>query len=224
MKYAIVNDSKVEAKPKLKGICPHCQSEMIAKCGKIKVWHWAHKGNPPCDPWWESETQWHRDWKDQFPKEWQEISHLDHRTGEKHIADIQTAHGLTLEFQHSAIKPEERESREDFYDNLIWVVDGKLNGIDRHFNMGFSRDPIMQKPLAYRFSIFGRSRFFHNWTLRDFDNSKVKVFFDFGTEILWRFVYFDESQKSGAVGPISKKDFIEDCINGIEIRKTYIED
>lgn len=37
-----------------------------------------------------------------------------------------TEDGLILEFQHSRIKPDERDSREPFYEKLIWVVDGKL--------------------------------------------------------------------------------------------------
>ena len=76
MRFAIVDGQKVESSPKAKGVCPHCESEMTAKCGRVKVWHWFHKGKPPCDPWWESETEWHREWKDNFPKEWQEAAPL----------------------------------------------------------------------------------------------------------------------------------------------------
>lgn len=93
MRFSIVDGEKAEAQPKAKGICPHCQSEMLAKCGRVKVWHWAHKGNPPCDPWWESETEWHREWKDRFPKEWQEITHIDPISGEQHIADVKNPFG-----------------------------------------------------------------------------------------------------------------------------------
>ncbi|WDD92819.1 hypothetical protein Bsp3421_002850 [Burkholderia sp. FERM BP-3421] len=78
---------------------------MVAKCGRVKVWHWAHKGKKPCDPWYESETQWHRDWKDKFPREWQEVVDHDAQSGEIHIADVKTPHGLVLEFQHSPRRP-----------------------------------------------------------------------------------------------------------------------
>jgi hypothetical protein len=44
--------------------------------------------------------------------------------GELHIADVRTPSGLVLEFQHSAIKPDERRSREAFYSNMLWIVDG----------------------------------------------------------------------------------------------------
>jgi ssDNA-binding Zn-finger/Zn-ribbon topoisomerase 1 len=66
MRRALVDGAKAEAQPKLRGECTGCGGEMVAKCGRVKVWHWAHKGAPPCDPWWENETEWHREWKDRF--------------------------------------------------------------------------------------------------------------------------------------------------------------
>ena len=213
MRYALVDGKKEEALPKAKGICPHCQSEMTAKCGRVKVWHWAHKGNPPCDPWWESETRWHREWKDQFPKEWQEILHIDPVTGEQHIADVKNPFGLAIEFQHSFIKPEERASREEFYEKMIWVVDGTRNELDEsYFNMGLSSSPLTKSPLAYQMAWWGRSMLLHNWS-----KAKVKVFLDFGKDVLWRLIFFDSSKKVGAVGPLPKRAFIEDCMKGVKV-------
>lgn len=215
MRFALVDDQKTEAKPKLKGVCPHCESEMIARCGRVKVWHWAHKGNPPCDPWWESETEWHREWKDNFPIEWQEISHIDPNTGERHIADVKNPYDLVIEFQHSPIKPQEREAREKFYGEMIWVVDGTRGALDEsYFNMGLY-GPIQENPLAYQVEWWGRSRLLHNWA-----DSSVKVFLDFGKEVLWRLVFFDSKKKLGAVGPIPKSALIEDCFNGTKISVT----
>ena len=74
MKYAVSNDQRIEATPKAVGKCPCCGADLIARCGDLKVWHWAHKGRRVCDHWWESETEWHRAWKDTFPKEWQEVT------------------------------------------------------------------------------------------------------------------------------------------------------
>lgn len=104
---------------------------MLAKCGTQKVWHWAHKGRLTCDPWWEPETEWHRAWKNQFPISWQEVPLRSKETGELHIADVQTPHGLVMEFQHSAIDPAELASRERFYENMLWVVDGTRLASDR---------------------------------------------------------------------------------------------
>lgn len=124
MKFANVGSHRVEAKPGLVGVCPACSSVMIAKCGRKRVWHWAHKASPACDRWWEPETEWHRGWKSEFPVDWQEIITED-EVGERHIADIQTPNGVTIEFQHSPIPLDERHSREKHYGNLIWVVDGR---------------------------------------------------------------------------------------------------
>jgi len=96
---------------------------MVPKCGKFKVWHWAHKVGAACDPWWENETEWHRAWKALFPDHWQEV--IQHSAdGEKHIADVKTEREWVIEFQHSSIDPEERRAREAFYRQLVWVVDG----------------------------------------------------------------------------------------------------
>jgi competence CoiA-like predicted nuclease len=124
MKFALVDNDKIEATKGAKGICPGCGSELIAKCGDIKLHHWAHKGNRNCDLWWENETEWHRQWKNNFLKEWQEVILRDELTGEKHIADIRTSYGVVIEFQHSHIDPQERIKRESFYKNMVWVVDG----------------------------------------------------------------------------------------------------
>lgn len=124
MLIAKVNGKRCHATKGAKGNCPFCGGEVIAKCGEQKVAHWAHKSKKECDTWHEKETDWHLMWKNYFPIEWQEIIKQDSQTGEKHIADVHTPQGFTLEFQHSHIKPEERRSREAFYKNMNWVVDG----------------------------------------------------------------------------------------------------
>ncbi len=130
MKYAIVNGEKTEAFKGGKGVCPSCSSELIARCGDVKINHWSHKGIRDCDFWWENETEWHRQWKNQFPKEWQEIVHFD-ENGEKHIADVKTKNDWIIEFQHSYLKPEERISRINFYSKLVWVIDGLRRETDK---------------------------------------------------------------------------------------------
>lgn len=100
-----------------------CASAMIAKCGPRKIPHWAHHRIRNCDPWWEPETPWHRDWKNQFPEECREVSHLA-LDGEVHRADVKTPTGIVIELQHSSITDAERLSREEFYGNLVWVLDG----------------------------------------------------------------------------------------------------
>jgi competence protein CoiA len=129
MLTADVNGNRSRPLPGAVGTCPFCQSEMIARCGEVRVHHWAHKSKLNCDPWWEPETDWHRNWKNEFPLRWQERILWDEATREKHIADVFTLAGLTVEVQHSHLEPEERRAREAFYKNMLWIVDGsRLEG------------------------------------------------------------------------------------------------
>lgn len=174
MKYALVNDGKREAVKGLAGSCPSCGNPMIAKCGEKKIHHWSHKGKLECDPWWENETQWHRDWKGYFPIDWQEVTHRDEATGEKHIADVKTSKGWILEFQHSYLKPTERNSRNDFYKKIAWVVDGtRLKGdLEKVLEALKSGKPVNQ--LVLKIAPNACSLF------KDWASTHAPVFFDFG--------------------------------------------
>ena len=125
MKYAIIDENRSLPFPKAKGICPSCRNPMQAKCGTKVIWHWAHVSRKHCDPWWENETEWHREWKSFYPEDWQEVVLFDSKTNEKHIADVKTENGLVLEFQNSPISVEELISREIFYENMVWIVNAE---------------------------------------------------------------------------------------------------
>jgi competence protein CoiA len=124
MHFALIDNVRKEAEHGLIGLCPGCFQPVIAKCGRQRIWHWAHRNNKICDNWWEPETEWHHSWKNKYPVDWQEVFLPDNQTGEKHMADVRTTHDLVIEFQHSHIDPTERQSREKFYQNMVWVVDG----------------------------------------------------------------------------------------------------
>jgi len=124
MQYALVNGKRSQALKGMKGVCEHCNKDVIAKCGKIKLHHWAHQRIKDCDHWWEPETLWHREWKNLFPEEFREVLFVDKITGEPHRADIHTDKGITIEFQYSHIDPQEQTSREKFYQNMVWVING----------------------------------------------------------------------------------------------------
>ena len=143
MKYSLISGQRQEAQPGQSGECACCSSPTVAKCGEIKVWHWAHKGKRHCDPWWENETEWHRTWKSHFPTDWQEVIHQA-EDGTKHIADVKTDQGWVLEFQHSSLADEERQARNNFYPQLVWIVDGMRRKRDKtqFFNALEGRGPI----------------------------------------------------------------------------------
>jgi hypothetical protein len=162
---------------------------MISKCGEVRVWHWAHQGRRTCDPWWENETEWHRNWKDRFPKEWQEVVQQD-RNGERHIADVKTDRGRVLEFQRSHLNPEERRSREAFYENLIWIVDGTRRSRDQSQFLKALQEGVVVDERARICRVFpDECRLLVEWS-----ESAAPVLFDFagarasGDSALWLLV------------------------------------
>ena len=171
MRLALVNDVRTEPVPNVRGKCCLCGDDMISKCGQYVRWHWAHKTRITCDPWQESETDWHRYWKDAFPIDCQEVVHIDGRTKEKHIADVKTPAGFVVEVQHSPIAEEEARSREVFYRNMIWIVDAQhLTG---WFSVGMAHDLASCCPMMYQVKWWGSSKLLDKWS-----KSRVHVYFD----------------------------------------------
>jgi hypothetical protein len=175
MKYALVNGVKSEAKKKLVGYCPSCGKEMTSKCGPDRVDHWAHKGIRDCDSWHEPETPWHREWKAHFHTDWQEITH-NAEDGEIHRADVKTDTEWVLEFQHSFLNQEERQSRDDFYPKLVWVVDGMRRLKDKkRFNDAIKdARTVNSSPPIYKIDFPDEFRIINEWY-----NSPNLVFLDF---------------------------------------------
>ncbi|WP_245441680.1 competence protein CoiA family protein [Rhizobium leguminosarum] len=50
MKFALVEGIRQEATAGARGLCPGCSSSVIAKCGEIRLHHWAHLSTMVCDP------------------------------------------------------------------------------------------------------------------------------------------------------------------------------
>ena len=215
MKYAIINGVKAEAIKGTSGTCPTCGSELVAKCGEVKVNHWAHKGNRNCDPWWENETNWHRSWKNNFPIDWQEVVHSA-ENGEKHIADVKTENGWVIEFQHSYLKPDERHSRSTFYNKLVWVVDGMRRERDKQQFQDLLKDcrVINDKPLICRIFYPDECRILNEWLA-----CNAFVLFDFNVldnfgNALW-FLFPNKSESTANLMCFPRSDFIQYHITGI---------
>lgn len=201
MRFAIANGGRSEASSGLVGTCPVCSAAVIAKCGETRAHHWAHRADRNCDSWWEPETNWHRAWKSNFPADWQEVIQYDDVTGEKHIADIRTDQGIAIEFQHSHLSPHERRAREQFYGDLIWVVDGtRLKRDLPRFLDGMRR--ARRTPTSFLFlHPFPKELFSANWL-----ESSVPVFFDFGTNFL--FCLLPKAEHAPAVVRVTREEFV----------------
>ena len=167
------DNQKISATPGVIAFCPICNTELKPKCGAINIWHFAHTSKELCDPWYEPESEWHREWKQYIKNDHREV--VISRNGKKHIADITTGTGI-IELQHSHLPFAERVERESFYGNLIWVVHVKRK-----------RFVIRDRP-DYK-SLYGD----------DFENS-MNVFFHWKYPLRWvikdmkspTFIDFDE--------------------------------
>ncbi len=118
--------SRVLAIPDGVATCPCCAEDVVAKCGRIVRWHWAHKAQTDCDPWSESETLWHAAWKSRYEHTEVVMDRVVGAVFSRHRADaVSRKHGVetVLEFQHSSLEAAEVAEREDFYGNMLWVVD-----------------------------------------------------------------------------------------------------
>lgn len=210
MKFALVNNERCEATSKAKGVCPVCGSSVIAKCGERNVHHWAHETRKNChNSRWETEGEWHQNWKNKFPKDWQEKIIVVN--GEKNIADIQSEQGFVIEFQHSYIKPDEQRAREHCYKEMVWVVDGlRLKNDFPRFSKNITQNTKLFMNGFPLYTIdFVDEVFSKNWL-----HSSVPVLFDFSGNNDEQPLYcllpenINKSSYSSFVFPISKNEFV----------------
>jgi len=119
MLYAFVDGKKNLATPGARAVCSMCDGEVIAKCGKINIWHWAHK-TTECDTWAEGESAWHLAWKSMWPEHL--VEQTIRKNGVLHRADILQEDGTVIELQNSSISVDEIREREAFYDKMMWIL------------------------------------------------------------------------------------------------------
>src|SRR5690606_11336812 len=106
MILANLGGARIQATPGTLGAtCPTCAAPVVAKCGRVNVWHWAHQSGVECDTWAEPVSQWHLDWQASVPEGRREV------TIGRHRADILTATGTVVEVQRSNISVEEIAER-----------------------------------------------------------------------------------------------------------------
>jgi len=169
------------------GTCPLCGRTVLAKCGEIVQWHWAHESAIDCDPWSEPESPWHYTWKNRFPRECQEIIVGQHR------ADVISERGWILEFQHCPLSVAEIREREQFYGTkLIWIADGKDCGKNFHFRKTQKHGPELTNrvPVTFRWK----------WPRKTWATARRPVFVDLDGELLLRIRWMSLSTPCGGWG------------------------
>lgn len=187
MIWAIQNNQRVTATPNQKAICPICKAEVTSKCGSIKVWHWSHITAEDCDSWSEGETGWHIGWKNEFSKEHQEVIIGKHR------ADIKTQSGKVIELQNSPISAEDIQIREEYYNNMIWV----LNGYSLW--QGFEERPKNNNLITFRWKHPAKS-----WW-----NAKKPIYLDLGNHIILIKKIYPNLPCGGYGVSISREEFLK---------------
>lgn len=153
--YAMVEDARQLPFPRGRGHCPACRGQVLAKCGSIKVHHWAHVSGQECDTWSEGIGPWHLSWQNLIRPEFVEVPLGMHR------ADILGDGDTVVELQHSAISPEEIEEREKYYGKMVWLIDatqrfgGLISGPRFFFSFGRTKHlQACQKPVVLDFQGF----------------------------------------------------------------------
>lgn len=202
MLYALDNSKteKILAEKGLKGFCSFCGNELIAKCGKLRINHWAHKPKEEehCDTWRENESEWHLDWKLKFPKKNCEVT-LEYNS-EKHRADIFTDKGMVIEIQRSLISPEDIIKRENFYKQMVWIVYAAEIYEHFHLDARWSIDKEVFE-IIKNYKIYTRIE-----TTQDFrHNSKTDEFEPFDKPIY--FIRFDKVPHEKIRNLLKSKNF-----------------
>ena len=158
MQYAMsLTEERISTFPSGKGICPNCRANVIAKCGELNIWHWAHENRSDCDSWsYEPMSQWHLRWQEKFSPNNREV--FISRNGETHIADIVGKNGTIIEVQNSPISTADIENRELFYNDMCWIINSdkfwhnitfKCFDIDYEREMNLYFEPYQGEPNKY---------------------------------------------------------------------------
>jgi hypothetical protein len=186
------------------GFCELCHEALIPKCGSVKIHHWAHKSLKNCDPWWEGETNWHREWKSVVPENFREI--VVEKDGKKHRADILLQSGIIVEFQKSPLSLDERFEREIFYQKILWVIYFPKKKVDSIFKTEREDNRIIVDSFSEGFFSSPHT---------------CPVFLDFNDgEIFWisEFGPDNGKRKRSLFGEIIlKEDFVNNCLKGISL-------
>jgi len=193
------HNEKILSKPKIKGSCPICKEELIPKCGSIKIWHWSHKNIKDCDNWSDGETIWHLKWKSIINKKYCEVKIGNHR------ADIHY-NTKTIELQNSPINYREINNRENFYNNMIWIINAN----------DFSHNFIIKENDNY-------VSFRWLWPRKSLWYIKNPLYLDFGNYILHIKKIYLNTPCGGWGYKINKLKFIENNIHPLILKSDWHE-
>jgi len=127
---ALAGDDNLE--PGARARCVVCGETLIAKCGQINAWHWAHEARSACMGS-AGEGAWHRAWKQWAANHGAEVE----MTTQPHRADIVWPDGRVFELQSSYLDAGDIRKREEHYgDRMTWIYRFTQGRWDRLWNIG----------------------------------------------------------------------------------------
>ncbi|TQD27921.1 competence protein CoiA [Methanolobus vulcani] len=219
MLYANTKDGeKIRAAKKnkseeIKAYCPlcdwpKCEKPLVYKTGEVNIHHFAHPEGTECSDKWSrgKESEWHLGWKNLVNKKYCEVPIV--KGWKKHRADIQNKNGLVIELQNSPISVSEIHEREDFYNNMIWLINGQEKRI------------IVHSPDSYCGSGYWPddcNMIIWKYSKKAILEAKKRIFIDIGNEEILYIVknvngsYYSETNEGNRFGGylISKTDFVD---------------
>ena len=165
----------MKVKASVKPICPKCKTDMIAKCGQVRIHHWAHKNKIQCDDWMEDENEWRREWLSHFAPDCQE--QLVEHNGQSHFADILTTLGSVILLHQSQLTEEMIREREAFYQTPVWIFNaGRYKQDVNRFLSAFEKNYVRYRSKnLITISEFNIDKVFKKAWL----SAQFPVFFDF---------------------------------------------
>lgn len=204
MRYAIGDlDARLDATPAARARCPVCKEAVMAKCGEIVTWHWAHLASDDCDPWSEPETVWHRTWQDVVPPHQREV------VIGKHRADVVTPDGWVVELQHSSLSVADIRAREDHYGRMVWIFDA---------TGAYDDDRIWPRHKGSHVTF----RWKH--PRKSVAACRKPVLLDFGTDELMALRRIYLAAPCGGWGHLVKRDQIESFMRGTQVANAHNAD
>lgn len=208
---ALIEGELREAQPGMTATCPSCGAGLVAKCGQLVQWHWAHRADD-CDTWYEPMSAWHRQWQERAPVESREV--VMSRGDQTHRADVVLPSGFVLELQASPIGADEIRAREAFYGKMLWLFNaaawvGRLHFGKRGFwwKHGATSQAEIAKPLFWDVGD-------QIWQVKLGRGEKEVSRYD---EKLDRFVY-EAAPSNRVIGKVERRwthaEFIRDAFGG----------
>lgn len=206
MRFAILDGTRATAQPQARALCPGCHLPVLAKCGEVLTWHWAHVAALGCD--WEpgGETEWHLNWKAAAPDDRQEVALNGHR------ADIVSPTGVVIELQHSHLSGINIRDRERAYGRMVWLFDART-ARDKQ-NLELRRHPDQDPANLYRNITWYYAPAFTTQT-------SAVMFLDIGDDqLLWIGGWYNEQPRRGYGWLVTHDWFRRVIVNGPHLPAT----